>query len=265
MGEYRKTPIQFLADIGFLDDRTPDRPRGLHRRATRGPRHPFGDDLARAGRARRHRRPLPVQVRQDGDDAALVPALPRRRRARSRSAPTPSRSTSCPSCAGRRSWPRSPTATTRPAQHRDVFNAATLGGCRFLAPRRPRPPGPGRQGRHPADQPRPPGRGHVRGSRSRRWSTRAAGRDVRHRHRRRQGAGAGRPAHARGRGGGLRQGARGHAALLEQRRRAGGGTAPASIRSCRRRFPCTGRPPEADRARRRARHRSLPSDVQRLA
>ena len=26
-------------------------------------------------------------------------------------------------------------------QHRDVFNAATLGGCRFLAPRRPRPAG----------------------------------------------------------------------------------------------------------------------------
>ena len=55
MDEYRKTPIRFLADIGFLDDRTLHRPRGLHHRARlvglSVRRRP-----ARARRARRDRR-----------------------------------------------------------------------------------------------------------------------------------------------------------------------------------------------------------------
>ena len=60
MGEYRRTPIQFLADIGFLDE------RALIGHAVFTGGHPWTGH--------------PVQVREDGHDATLIPALPRRRR-----------------------------------------------------------------------------------------------------------------------------------------------------------------------------------------
>src|SRR5256885_15873591 len=44
MDEYRKTPIQFLADIGFLDDRALIG-HAVFTTAHPGPRYPFGDDV----------------------------------------------------------------------------------------------------------------------------------------------------------------------------------------------------------------------------
>ncbi|MCI0546704.1 MAG: amidohydrolase family protein [Candidatus Rokubacteria bacterium] len=44
MAEYRKTPVQFLADIGFLDDRTL-LGHAVFTTAHPWPRYPFGDDL----------------------------------------------------------------------------------------------------------------------------------------------------------------------------------------------------------------------------
>src|SRR5436190_828845 len=55
------------------------RPRRVHHRA-RLAALPVRRRPARPRAERRHRRPLPVQVREDGHDAAIVPALPRGRR-----------------------------------------------------------------------------------------------------------------------------------------------------------------------------------------
>ena len=174
MGEYRKTPIQFLADIGFLDDRTPDRPRASSPAAIRGRGHPFGDDvrvLAERGATVGHcpykyaKMAMTLRSFQRYLDAGVTIAL--------------GTDTFPLDIVSELRWASILAKTTdgnyQAGQHRDVFNAATLGRLPLPAPRRPRPPGAGRQGRHPPDHARPPGRGHVRGSRSRRWSTPAAG------------------------------------------------------------------------------------------
>ena len=79
MDEYRKTPIQLPGRHRLPRRPHPARPRGLHHRAPLVAL-PVRRRRARARRARLHRRALPVQVREDGDDAPLLPALPGRRR-----------------------------------------------------------------------------------------------------------------------------------------------------------------------------------------
>ncbi len=145
MDEYRKTPIRLPGRHRLPRRPHAPRARGLHDRARLDAlsvrRRP-----GRAGRARRDRRPLPVQVREDGDDAPLVPALP----GRGRDAGPRHRHLSArhgrPSCGGRPSWPRSPTPTTRPASRgtsstRPPSGAAASSGGRIWAawPRAPRP------------------------------------------------------------------------------------------------------------------------------
>src|SRR5207247_4597418 len=83
---------------------------------------------------------------------------------------------------------------------------------------RSRPPGTRREGRPPADQPRPPRGARLRrpdqGPRRGRLGSRRG-----HRHGRRQGPRAGRPHDTRERGRGLREGAAGDRAVLESRGR----------------------------------------------
>lgn len=130
MDEYRKTPIQFLADIGFLDDRTLIG-HAVFTTAHPWPRYPFGDDLrvlAERGATVGHcpykyaKMAMTLHSFQRYVDAGVNVAI------------------------GTDTYPMDIVAELRWAsilakvtdgnyqagQHRDVFNAATLAACRFL-------------------------------------------------------------------------------------------------------------------------------------
>ena len=129
MAEYRKTPIQFLADIGFLDERTLLGRRRLHHRASLAALSVRG----RPARARPNRATVghcPYKYAQDGDDAEELFSTghpqggpchrPRR--------PFPCTRRPKPYL-GHRSLARSRTPITRRGW-RDVYNnAATLAGA----------------------------------------------------------------------------------------------------------------------------------------
>src|SRR2546425_493902 len=192
------------------------RPRRVHHRA-RLAALPVRRRPARPRAERRHRRPLPVQVREDGHDAAIVPALPRGRRQprdRHRHLPDGHRRRAAlgldPGQGDRRQL--SGRAAARRLQRGDARRMQVPGADRS------RPPGTRREGRPPADQPRPPRGARLRrpdqGPRRRRLGSRRG-----HRHGRRQGPRAGRPHDTRERGRGLREGAAGDRAVLESRGR----------------------------------------------
>src|SRR6266436_10027322 len=133
MEEYRKTPVQFLADIGFLDERTL-LGHVVFTTAHGWPRYPFGDDLrvlAQSGATVGHcpykyaKMAMTLHSFQRYLEAGVTVAI------------------------GTDTFPMDMVAELRWASilakvtdanyqvglPRDVFNAATLGGCRFL--RRP--------------------------------------------------------------------------------------------------------------------------------
>ena len=128
--EYRKTPVQFLADIGFLDERTL-LGHVVFTTAHAWPRYPFGDDLrvlAQTGATVGHcpykyaKMAMTLQSFQRYLDAGVNLAI------------------------GTDTYPMDMVAELRLASMlakvtdgnyqaglpRDVFNAATLGGCKFL-------------------------------------------------------------------------------------------------------------------------------------
>ncbi len=130
MEEYRKTPVQFLADIGFLDDRTL-LGHVVFTTAHPWPRYPFGDDLrvlAETGATVGHcpykyaKMAMTLHSFQRYLDAGVNVAI------------------------GTDTYPMDMLAELRWASilakvtdgnyqvglPRDVFNAATLGGCKFL-------------------------------------------------------------------------------------------------------------------------------------
>ena len=130
MEEHRKTPVQFLADIGFLDDRTL-LGHAVFTTAHPWPRYPFGDDLrvlAETGATVGHcpykyaKMAMTLHSFQRYLDAGVTVAL------------------------GTDTYPMDMVAELRWASvlakvtdanyqvglPRDVFNAATLGACRFL-------------------------------------------------------------------------------------------------------------------------------------
>ncbi len=130
MDEYRKTPIQFLADIGFLDDRALIG-HAVFTTAHPWPRYPFGDDvrvLAERGATVGHcpykyaKMAMTLHSFQRYVDAGVNVAI------------------------GTDTYPMDIVAELRWASilakitdgdyqaglHRDVFNAATLAACRFL-------------------------------------------------------------------------------------------------------------------------------------
>jgi cytosine/adenosine deaminase-related metal-dependent hydrolase len=130
MAEYRKTPVQFLADIGFLDERTL-LGHAVFTTAHPWPRYPFGDDLrvlAQTGATVGHcpykyaKMAMTLHSFQRYLDAGVNLAI------------------------GTDTYPMDMVAELRWAsilakvtdanyqvgQARDVFNAATLGGCKFL-------------------------------------------------------------------------------------------------------------------------------------
>lgn len=130
MDEYRKTPIRFLADIGFLDERALIG-HGVFTTAHPWTRYPFGDDvrlLAERGATVGHcpykyaKMGMTLHSFQRCLDAGVTVAL------------------------GTDTYPLDIVAELRWASilakvtdgnyqaglPRDVFNAATLGGCRFL-------------------------------------------------------------------------------------------------------------------------------------
>src|SRR6266705_990352 len=131
MEEYRKTPVQFLADIGFLDERTL-LGHVVFTTAHGWPRYPFGDDLrvlAQSGATVGHcpykyaKMAMTLQSFQRYLEAGVSVAI------------------------GTDTYPMDMVAELRWASilakvtdgnyqvglPRDVFNAATLGGCKFLA------------------------------------------------------------------------------------------------------------------------------------
>jgi len=131
MEEYRKTPVQFLADIGFLDERTL-LGHVVFTTAHGWPRYPFGDDLrvlAQSGATVGHcpykyaKMAMTLQSFQRYLEAGVNLAI------------------------GTDTYPMDIVAELRWASilakvtdanyqvglPRDVFNAATLGGCKFLA------------------------------------------------------------------------------------------------------------------------------------
>jgi cytosine/adenosine deaminase-related metal-dependent hydrolase len=131
MEEYRKTPVQFLADIGFLDERTL-LGHVVFTTAHAWPRYPFGDDLrmlAQTGATVGHcpykyaKMAMTLQSFQRYLEAGVTLAI------------------------GTDTYPMDIVAELRWASilakvadanyqvglPRDVFNAATLGGCKFLA------------------------------------------------------------------------------------------------------------------------------------
>jgi cytosine/adenosine deaminase-related metal-dependent hydrolase len=130
MDEHRKTPIQFLADIGFLDDRTLIG-HGVFTTAHPWTHYPFGDDvkvLAERGATVGHcpykyaKMAMTLHSFQRYVDAGVTVAI------------------------GTDTYPMDMVSELRWASilakvtdanyqaglPRDVFNAATLGGCRFL-------------------------------------------------------------------------------------------------------------------------------------
>ncbi|HEV8585559.1 MAG TPA: amidohydrolase family protein [Methylomirabilota bacterium] len=131
MGEHRKTPVQFLADIGFLDERTL-LGHVVFTTAHSWPRYPFGDDLRvlkQTGATVGHcpykyaKVAMTLQSFDRYREAGVTLAL------------------------GTDTYPMDMVAELRWASilarvtdgnyqaglARDVFNAATLGGCRFIA------------------------------------------------------------------------------------------------------------------------------------
>jgi cytosine/adenosine deaminase-related metal-dependent hydrolase len=130
MDEYRKTPVRFLADIGFLDERTLIG-HAVFTTAHAWTRYPFGDDLralAERGSTVGHcpykyaKMAMTLRSFQRYLDAGVTVAL------------------------GTDTYPLDIVSELRWASilakvtdgnyqaglHRDVFNAATVGGCRFL-------------------------------------------------------------------------------------------------------------------------------------
>jgi cytosine/adenosine deaminase-related metal-dependent hydrolase len=131
MEEYRKTPVRFLGDIGFLDERTL-LGHVVFTTAHEWTRYPFGDDLrvlAERGATVGHcpykyaKMAMTLRSFQRYLDAGVTLAL------------------------GTDTYPLDIVSELRWASilakvtdgnyqaglHRDVFNAATIGGCRFLA------------------------------------------------------------------------------------------------------------------------------------
>jgi cytosine/adenosine deaminase-related metal-dependent hydrolase len=131
MDEYRKTPIQFLADIGFLDDRTLIG-HAVFTTAHPWPCYPFGQDLrilAERGATIGHcpykyaKMAMTLHSFQRYVDAGVTVAI--------------GTDTYPMDMLGELRWASILAKVTdgnyQAGQHRDVFNAATLGGCRFLA------------------------------------------------------------------------------------------------------------------------------------
>jgi 5-methylthioadenosine/S-adenosylhomocysteine deaminase len=130
MTEYRKTPIQFLADIGFLDDRTL-LGHAVFTTAHPWSHYPFGDDvkvLAERGSTIGHcpykyaKMAMTLHSFQRCVDAGVTVAI--------------GTDTFPMDMLGELRWASILSKTTdanyQSGQHRDVFNAATLGGCRFI-------------------------------------------------------------------------------------------------------------------------------------
>ena len=130
MNEYRKTPIQFLADIGFLDERTLIG-HAVFTTAHPWSRYPFGDDvrvLAERGATIGHcpykyaKMAMTLHSFQRCVDAGVTVAI--------------GTDTFPMDMLGELRWASILSKTTdgnyQSGQHRDVFNAATLGGCRFI-------------------------------------------------------------------------------------------------------------------------------------
>jgi len=130
MNEYRKTPIQFLADIGFLDERTL-LGHAVFTTAHSWSRYPFGDDvkvLAERGSTIGHcpykyaKMAMTLHSFQRCVDAGVTVAI--------------GTDTFPMDMLGELRWASILSKTAdgnyQSGQHRDVFNAATLGGCRFI-------------------------------------------------------------------------------------------------------------------------------------
>ena len=130
MTEYRKTPIQFLADIGFLDDRTL-LGHAVFTTAHPWSHYPFGDDvkvLTERGSTIGHcpykyaKMAMTLHSFQRCVDAGVTVAI--------------GTDTFPMDMLGELRWASILSKTTdanyQSGQHRDVFNAATLGGCRFV-------------------------------------------------------------------------------------------------------------------------------------
>jgi cytosine/adenosine deaminase-related metal-dependent hydrolase len=130
MGEYRTTPIQFLADIGFLDDRTLIG-HGVFRGGHPWTGHPFGDDIgvmAERGATLGHcpykyaKMAMTLQSFQRYLDAGVTISL--------------GTDTFPLDIVSELRWAsilaKTAEGNYQAGQHRDVFNAATLGGCRFI-------------------------------------------------------------------------------------------------------------------------------------
>jgi 5-methylthioadenosine/S-adenosylhomocysteine deaminase len=130
MSEHRTTPIQFLADIGFLDDRALIG-HGVFRGGHPWTGHPFGDDvktLAERGATLGHcpykyaKMAMTLHSFQRYLDAGVTIAL--------------GTDTFPLDIVSELRWASILAKTTdghyQAGQHRDVYNAATLGGCRFI-------------------------------------------------------------------------------------------------------------------------------------
>ncbi len=130
MDEHRATPVQFLADIGFLDERTL-LGHGVFTTAHPWSAYPFGDDvrvLAERGATIGHcpykyaKMAMTLHSFQRHVDAGVTVAL--------------GTDTYPMDIVSELRWASVLTRVTdgnyQAGQARDVFNAATLGGCRFI-------------------------------------------------------------------------------------------------------------------------------------
>ncbi|HET7342329.1 MAG TPA: amidohydrolase family protein [Methylomirabilota bacterium] len=130
MDEYRKTPIQLLADIGFLDERTLIG-HAVFTSAHPWPCYPFGHDLrvlAERGATIGHcpykyaKMAMTLHSFQRYLEAGVTIAI--------------GTDTYPMDMLGELRWASILAKVTdgnyQAGQHRDVFNAATLGGCRFI-------------------------------------------------------------------------------------------------------------------------------------
>jgi 5-methylthioadenosine/S-adenosylhomocysteine deaminase len=130
MSEHRQTPIQFLADIGFLDERTL-LGHAVFTSAHPWSHYPFGDDvevLAERGSTIGHcpykyaKMAMTLHSFQRCVDAGVTVAI--------------GTDTFPMDMLGELRWAsilsKVTDANYQSGQHRDVFNAATLGGCRFI-------------------------------------------------------------------------------------------------------------------------------------